>query len=316
MINILAGTKTPLTDIGVAAGICWNAPIKDNNKNVNRALDCIRSGHGRVMEYPDITVSIKGYSARCIRELYTHIIGTTRLQESTRYVDCNAFEYFDPTKGNDKQTLVYNQTMKTISDAYKELLEAGMSKEDAANILPLGMSSGIVLKINARALEHLANMRLCTRAYKEIRQLVIELKRELSKYSIQWRMFAEEFMVPKCKKELFCNESKCCGKALTHKQAEEAIYIYKYNNALNLPNKTYQELTEEIKSLESELEKGKKRWKYFESRFIECSTCTSAEKEKCLMFTEGLCEGERCNELIDLEALIDKAIDKENYGVN
>ena len=28
------------------------------------------------------------------------------------------------------------------------------------------------------------------------------------------------------------------------------------------------------------------------------------------MFTEGLCEGERCEELIDLEVLIDKAIDK------
>lgn len=28
------------------------------------------------------------------------------------------------------------------------------------------------------------------------------------------------------------------------------------------------------------------------------------------MFSEGFCEGERCTELVDLEALLDKAIDR------
>ena len=83
------------------------------------------------------------------------------------------------------------------------------------------------------------------------------------------------------------------------------------NDILDLEIK-YAKLLEENKRLKKELEDGKTRWKYFESRFVKCNTCTPDKKENCLMFTEGLCEGERCEELIDLEALIDKAIEKES----
>lgn len=34
------------------------------------------------------------------------------------------------------------------------------------------------------------------------------------------------------------------------------------------------------------------------------------KEKKCLMFTEGLCEGERCEQIVDLEALLDKAVDE------
>ena len=61
MIKIITGTKTPLNDIGVAAGICWHTPVEDVEKNIARAKSCILSGHGRTMEYPDVTLSITGY---------------------------------------------------------------------------------------------------------------------------------------------------------------------------------------------------------------------------------------------------------------
>lgn len=41
-----------------------------------------------MLEFPQIYLEISGYSARVIRELYTHISGApTRLQASTRYID-------------------------------------------------------------------------------------------------------------------------------------------------------------------------------------------------------------------------------------
>lgn len=42
------------------------------------------------------------------------------------------------------------------------------------------------------------------------------------------------------------------------------------------------------------------------SRFVKCNTCTSDMKNKCLMWSENLCEGERCNELIDIQSLMNK----------
>ena len=80
-------TLKPISLIGKEAGVCWGANILDEEKNYNRGLDCLASGHGRTWEYPQVYVILDGYSARVIRELYTHIGGApTRLQASTRYI--------------------------------------------------------------------------------------------------------------------------------------------------------------------------------------------------------------------------------------
>lgn len=80
--------KKPITMIGVEAGICWGANTSNDEKNYLRGIDCLESGHGRTFEFPDVYLTLEGYSARVIREWYTHIGGLpTRLQASTRYID-------------------------------------------------------------------------------------------------------------------------------------------------------------------------------------------------------------------------------------
>ena len=87
-------TKNPYELIGRMAGICWGAPVDSEQKNYKRGLECIKSRHGRTWEYVEVYMVLEGWSARVIREFYTHIGGApTRLQESTRYVDCTDFEY-------------------------------------------------------------------------------------------------------------------------------------------------------------------------------------------------------------------------------
>jgi len=214
MIEVLNITeKNPLEHIGMVAGICWNSPVDNPEKNRKRAVSCINSGHGRVMEYAGAELVISGYSARCIRELYTHIIGTTRLQESTRYVNMEDFKYYVPaTVESEEQKAAYKECMSSIAGSYSSLIESGVSKEDAANLLPLGMDTKIVLKINLRALIHFMEMRLCTRAYKEIRTLSAELKKVLSEYSEEWKFIADNYFLPKCEAAGFCIEEKCCGR--------------------------------------------------------------------------------------------------------
>ena len=81
-------TKKPITLIGKRAGICWRADIFDDIKNYKRGMDCIMSNHGRTLEYVNVEMILDGYSARVIREWYTHLGGSpTRLQASTRYID-------------------------------------------------------------------------------------------------------------------------------------------------------------------------------------------------------------------------------------
>lgn len=196
--------------IGHLAGVCWNSPTDDVDKNIVRALDCIDSGHTRVAEFPEVYCVIDEYSARCMRELYTHIVGVTRLQASTRYINYKEFHYYNPFEKGSKQEEIYKKAMDGVGFCYQALLQAGVSKEDCANILPLGMDSKMVWKINLRALIHFMNMRLCGRAYKEIRTLANELKNELAEYSDEWKIIADKYFVPNCVASGKCKEKNSC----------------------------------------------------------------------------------------------------------
>lgn len=232
MITILPQTdKEPLNTIGYCAGVCWNSPIDDKEKNIKRAKACIKSGHTRTAEYPDVFCVIQGYSARCIRELYTHIIGTTRLQSSTRYVDAKNMnienEFYCPFNDDGKE--IYQEGLKTVMNTYQKLEDAGYAKEDAANILPLGMDTKIVWKINLRALMHFMSLRLCSRAYKEIRALSVELKNELKKISPEWQWICDNLLLPKCETVGYCDEEHTCGRKITKDQMQQAVDFWKKN---------------------------------------------------------------------------------------
>lgn len=206
--------KNPLQLMGEAAGYCWGSDVSDPTKNVARALECIKSGHGRVSEFGDVYLTIEGYSARVMRELYTHIGGMpTRLQESTRYVKYdNGFDYVKPHNMTKEQEDLYCWAMEDIMSSYRALLDAGMSKQDAANILPLGMHSKMVLRINARTLIEMSHQRECSRAYWEFRELFNDIKKALSDYSSEWETIVKSYFMPKCEYFGYCSERKPCKK--------------------------------------------------------------------------------------------------------
>lgn len=228
-ISIISVTQNPLQLIGRAAGICWEAPTDDPNKNIARAKSCIEAGHGRVLEFPEIMVAIDGDSARMFRELYTHIGGgPTRLQSSTRYVDERNFKYYTPPSCQKEGVKeVYDKGMAQMAQVYGELIELGVPREDAANQLPLGMDSRVVWKLNLRTLINFMNKRLCNRALLEIRKFASELRELLMGLDDEWKWIGENLFVPTCEqykylnpKMVFCLEKQCCGR---HKSVKDFI---------------------------------------------------------------------------------------------
>ena len=65
---------------------------------------------------------------------------------------------------------------------------------------------------------------------------------------------------------------------------------------------------------EKQLEAEKKLNAEIKARFVKCNTCTDEMKNKCLMFSENLCEGERCEELVDLMSLVNKSESDEKLA--
>lgn len=217
-ITVESITDKPLSFMGRMAGICWNADVDSDEKNAKRAIECIKSDHGRVLEFVEVTVVIDGYSARCMRELYTHIGGSpTRLQSSTRYVEARDMQVYAPSSC--KKAADFDHAVHEIRQSYGELLDAGVPREDAANLLPLGMMSKMVWKVNLRTLVNFFHKRLCTRALKEIRTLAGELRELLASHDSEWKQIADMLFVPQCEqytfmnKDLaFCQETRCCGR--------------------------------------------------------------------------------------------------------
>lgn len=216
MVLILEDTtKNPISMIGRMAGICWGSDTTDPEKNYKRGLSCIKSGHGRTLEYPDVYMSITGHSARVIREWYTHIGGApTRLQQSTRYIDYSDFEYIIPSsiENNKKAKKAYTNCISDIQYALDKLEKADIPREDAALLLPLGMRSDIVCKHNLRNLMDMSRQRMCNRAYHEYRTLFKELYEALSAYSDEWHEACDLLFMPKCEYLGYCPEEKGCGK--------------------------------------------------------------------------------------------------------
>lgn len=209
-------TKNPITMIGFEAGVCWGADVTDQEKNYKRGLNCLRSEHGRTFEFPDVYMTIDGYSARVIREWYTHIGGSpTRLQASTRYIDYeHGFDYVTPPSiaANEEAQKVYEDMMAHIRMSLEKLDELGVPREDSALGLPLGMTTKIVCKHNLRNLIDMSHQRMCTRAYHEYRKLFSDVCRALSDYSEEWAYLVKHYFVPKCEYMGFCKEAKSCGR--------------------------------------------------------------------------------------------------------
>lgn len=209
-------TKNPIQLMGKRAGVCWGADIANPDKNYRRGMDCLSSGHGRVMEYVNVEMVLEGYSARVIREWYTHLGGSpTRLQASTRYINYEEFSYVVPDTIAEKQEACarYKAMMQEISDTCKYLEErCQIPREDAAMLLPLGMSTKIVDKRNLRSLVDMSRQRMCNRAYHEYRVLFSDICQALSALSDEWAYLVTNYFKPKCEILGYCPEKKSCGK--------------------------------------------------------------------------------------------------------
>ena len=208
-------TKNPITLIGARAGVCWGADTSDAEKNYKRGMDCIDSGHGRTLEFPDVEMVLDGYSARVIREWYTHIGGApTRLQASTRYINYGDFEYVLPesVKENDEARALYKNMMSNISLSLERLEKLGVPREDAAMLLPLGMTTRIVDKRNLRNLIDMSRQRMCNRVFWEFRDMFGDICDALANYSEEWAWVVNSCFHAKCVELGYCPEKHGCGK--------------------------------------------------------------------------------------------------------
>lgn len=208
-------TTDPIQLIGMESAVAYGSKTDDPQKNYKRGIDCLESEHGRTWEYPQIYMVLKDYSARVIREFYTHIGGqSSRLQASTRYIDYKDFGYYipDTIENNPEALAEYEKTMKLIKSGLLSLEAYGIPKEDSAMLLPLGMHTTVVCRMNLRTLIDMTKVRTCSRAYVEFRELMRDIWCELALKSSEWAELMDRYYKPKCEYTGYCTEKFSCGR--------------------------------------------------------------------------------------------------------
>ena len=117
--------------------------------------------------------------------------------------------------------------MQTITDACTKLEEMGVPREDAAMLLPLGMDTTVVTKINLRTLMDMSRQRMCARAYHEFRALFKAISDALKSYSKEWETVVGMLFMPKCEALGYCPEKYSCGRK-PQKADSKPRYRYTY----------------------------------------------------------------------------------------
>ena len=208
-------TKNPLELMGIAAGSAYLSPIDNPEKNRKRGKQCVLDGHGRLLEFPTVVFDADGYSIKVMREVMRHVgDGLSAVQSSSRFCKFADFDYVIPPKIETMPEAkeIYVEAMSQINEAYKSLLGLGIKQEDASGVLPLNMTTRVVMKKNARNLADMSRVRLCNRAYHEFRDFMNDLIAVLRDYSEEWNELVDIIFIPKCQELGYCNESESCGK--------------------------------------------------------------------------------------------------------
>lgn len=149
-------------------------------------------GHLSVFEHVSFSFKIEGISRACAQQLTRHRLASYTMR-SQRYVNEGGFEYYTPPSVKNNQNALddYNAFMMRARSAYRELIGAGATKEDARFVLPGACLTDLYMTVNFRELIHISRLRMCDEAQAEIRELVYAMSYELPEpYDI--------FMFPHC----------------------------------------------------------------------------------------------------------------------
>ena len=140
----------------------------------------IREGHESIIEHASVTFEISGISRACSHQLVRHRIASYS-QESQRYVDMSDPEFVVPPSiaENPQAVAVWEEFMGQVANTYDRLRELGARKEDARFVLPNAAATRIIVTMNFRTLRHLFSVRCDKAAQWEIRDLALEMLRQV-----------------------------------------------------------------------------------------------------------------------------------------
>ncbi len=183
-------TLLQATDLRIcvkAARICYSSK-SDNMGEKDKKLiqNIIKSGHESVIEHIVYTFKIEGISRVVSHQLVRHRMASYS-QQSLRYTKPNDFYIPEIEDSNTKELI--KELFDALNKTYLSLVEGGVKKETARYILPLAVTTNLIMTINARSLRNFFKLRLSKRAQPEMRHLAQLIFQALPPQHQEWLFF-------------------------------------------------------------------------------------------------------------------------------
>ena len=210
-VKVIAHTPQPEKVISMAAKLCYSPvgvdEIEQNltDESVEKFLNMlINIGHESPLEHVTFTFAVEGISRSCSHQIVRHRIASFS-QQSQRYVKLDQFEYIVPPEiekieeakalfvdAMNKDQESYDKLVNILFEKhYNNLIKSGKNDkeakrsaekkaiEDARYVFPNACETKMVFTMNIRSLYNFFNHRCCERAQWEIRELAIEMLRQV-----------------------------------------------------------------------------------------------------------------------------------------
>lgn len=193
-IQLIAKTPNFLKTCWVAARTCYSAdsPLelwqeKKTEEEMLRLLDRIMtSKHLSVVEHSSMTFAVKNVSRTLLAQYSRHRIGVSLSVQSQRYVSEQSAKLSDGLFSHVVPATIreisgaydrYLASMKDIQQAYDELLQMGVAKQDARFVLPGGICTNFVTTLNLRSFMDIYEKRVTIPgAQWEIREMMLRMR--------------------------------------------------------------------------------------------------------------------------------------------
>lgn len=189
---LLRHTPDPDRLVALAARRCYSSRAAEDieehlsPEEIAKLLDFLRQrNHLSPFEHADFTFSADGISRALSHQLVRHRIASYS-QESQRYVNymkAKQLSYIVPPtiRQNPEALKIFSEAADKTLDAYRAMVDAGVSPEDARYIFPNAIETKFVFTLNARSLFNFFEQRCCLKAQWEIRQLAFDMLKEVRK---------------------------------------------------------------------------------------------------------------------------------------
>lgn len=175
-VELLNITPDALAFIGKCAGICYNSN-QDREPSIKRAISCKDKGHLATLRFAHATFHVSGISRACSHQ-FVRSKFLDFLQRSQRYCSEEDTQFIYPGTSEDFKISGLYQKAHAV---YKELIAAGVRKEDARFVLPEATETELIVTGNLQAWLDFIKLRADKHAQWEVRSVAKEINNILSK---------------------------------------------------------------------------------------------------------------------------------------